>query len=194
MPQHKPTKPTFASADEALADYERRLGKSAATWSYHNKDGKLIGVVARWNKADGKKDIRPVSLNCSGWKQEGMAEPRPLYRLPEVLTATGRIYIAEGEKCVDEFRSLGLVATTSPHGAQSADKADWTVLAGKDEIVINSDGDPAGEKYADNVIAQLAKLTPRPTIKVLRLAGLPAGGDIHDWLEDRDAIEPDALR
>ena len=194
QPKATKPKPTFPTAEAALADYERHLGPRAATWSYHDQHGNQIGVVARWNKADGKKDIRPVSLNCTGWKQEGMAEPRPLYRLPEVLTATGRIYIAEGEQCVDDFRSIGLVATTSPHGAQSADKADWTVLAGIAEIVINPDDDPAGEKYVADVIAQISKLTPRPRIKILRLAGLPAGGDIHDWLEDRDAIEPDALR
>ncbi len=194
QPKTTKPKPTFPTVEAALADYERHLGPRAATWNYHDQHGNQIGVVARWNKADGKKDIRPVSLNCTGWKQEGMTEPRPLYRLPEVLTTTGRIYIAEGEQCVDDFRSIGLVATTSPHGAQSADKADWTVLAGIAEIVINPDDDPAGEKYAADVIAQVSKLTPRPTIKILRLAGLPAGGDIHDWLEDRDAIEPDALR
>ena len=194
LPKAKKEKRIFATADEALVDYERHLGPRAATWSYHDQHGNQIGAVARWNKADGKKDIRPVSLNCTGWTQEGMAEPRPLYRLLEVLTTTGRIYIPEGEQCVDDFRSIGLVATTSPHGAQSADKADWSVLAGKAEIVISPDNDDAGEKYKADVIAQVSKLSPRPRIKILRLVGLPAGGDIHDWLEDRDAIEPDALR
>ena len=194
QPKTTKPKPTFPTAEAALADYERHLGPRAATWNYHDRDGQKVGAVARWNKADGKKDIRPVSLNCSGWKQEGMAEPRPLYHLPEVLTAKGRVYVTEGELCVDEFRSIGLVATTSPHGAQSADKADWSVLAGMSEVVIVPDNDAAGEKYTADVVTQLSKLSPRPTIKILRLAGLPAGGDIHDWLEDRDAIEPDALR
>lgn len=194
QPKATKSKPTFLTAEAALADYERHKGPCAARWSYHNTDGKEIGIVARWNLPHGKKDIRPISLNCTIWKQEGMAEPRPLYLLPEVLSAKGRVYVAEGELCVDEFRSIGLIATTSPHGAQSAGKADWSSLAGKAEVVIVPDNDPAGEKYADDVIVQLSKLTPRPTIKILRLAGLPVGGDIHDWLEDRDAIEPDALR
>lgn len=188
------TKRVFATAGEALADFERYMGPRAAAWTYHDRQGKPIGVVARWNQPDGTKTIRPVSLNCAGWKQEGMAEPRPLYRLQEVLAAENRVYVCEGEKCVEAFRSLGLVATTSPHGAQSADKADWSVLAGKTEIIINPDNDAAGEKYAATVISQLAKLSPRPTIKILRLPDLRDGGDIHDWLEDHDATEPEVLR
>lgn len=195
--EHKPTKPpkpTFPTAEAALADYERHLGQRSATWEYHDRAGNLVGVVSRWNKADGKKDIRPVSLTCMGWKQEGMRTPRPLYRLPEVIEATGPIFVCEGEKCADALRSIGLVGTTSPHGAQSASKADWSVLAGKTQVIIVPDNDSSGEKYASDVIAQLWKLTPRPAIKLLHLPGLPEGGDIADWLEDRDAIEPDELR
>ena len=193
---HKPTKmkPVFASSKDALLDYEQHLGPRSATWIYHDQTGKPVGIVARWNQPDGKKTIRPVSLNCSGWKQEGLAEPRPLYRLPEVLAATGRIYVCEGEGCADAFKSIGLVATTSPHGAQSANKADWSVLAGKQEIILVPDNDSAGEKYAVDVASQLAKLSPRPT-KILRLPNLPAGGDIVDWIGDHgDAATPDALR
>ncbi len=190
---HKP-KPTFATAEDALSEYGRHMGKPVATWTYHDRHGKPVGVVARWNMPNGSKEFRPVSLNGSGWKQEGMTEPRPLYRLPEVLTANGRIYVAEGEGCVDDFRSVGLVATTSPNGSQSAAKADWSVLAGKIEIVIVPDNDVPGEKYAADVVAQLSNLSPRPMIKILRLTGLPVGGDIHDWLDQRDATEPDALR
>lgn len=194
QPKKTKAKPIFATSDEALADYERSMGSCAASWVYHDQHGKPIGIVARWNLPNGKKDIRPVSLNCSGWKHEGMAEPRPLYRLPELIKATGRVYVVEGEKCAEALRSIGLTATTSPHGAQSADKTDWSVLAGKTEVVINPDNNQAGEKYAADVIAQLSKLSPPPTIKVLRLANLPEGGDIVDWLDSHDAQEPESLR
>ena len=89
---NKPTKTkrTFASSEDALRDYEQRLGPRSATWIYHDRTGKLVGIVARWNQPDGVKTFRPVSLNCTGWIQEGLPEPKPLYRLPETLAATGR--------------------------------------------------------------------------------------------------------
>ena len=195
-PAQKPSKtsPVFVTADEALRDYERRMGPRAASWEYHGPDDQLVGIVARWNLPDGKKQIRPVSLNGTGWKQEGMAEPRPLYRLPELIRASGRVFVPEGEKCVEELRSLGLDATTSPHGAQSAGKADWSVLAGKPEIIVMPDNDDAGEQFMRDVVAQLWKLSPRPVVRVLRLPDLSKGGDIADWIAEHDAIEPEALR
>lgn len=186
--------PAFATADAALRDYERRMGPCAASWEYHDRDNRLVGIVARWNGADGKKQIRPISLNGTEWTQEGMPEPRPLFRLPELLQTQQRIFVPEGEKCVEAMRSVGLVATTSPHGAQSAAKADWSVLAGKPEVVILPDCDDAGEKFAADVLGQLSRLSPRPAVRILRLTGLSKGGDIADWIEERDATEPDALR
>jgi len=38
----------------------------------------------RWDTAHGK-DIRPVSKTAEGWIIGGMPEPRPLYRLPDLL-------------------------------------------------------------------------------------------------------------
>jgi putative DNA primase/helicase len=73
------------------------------------------------------------------WIIGGMPEPRPLYGLPD-LADIKRAYVAEGEKAADAARSIGLVATTSPHGSKSAEKADWSPLAGK-EVVILPDND-----------------------------------------------------
>lgn len=181
----------YPTAAAAVAALESRLGKRAATWTYHDAGGEPVGMVVRWNLADGKKDIRPVSKNCKGWFVGGMSEPRPLYCLPDIGDAL-RVYIPEGEKCVDSLRSVGLKATTSPHGAKSATKADWRPLAGR-EVVLLPDNDKPGEQYANDVAAILAKLTPAPTVRVLRLPGLPEGGDIFDWLLE-NADEPHILQ
>ncbi|MFM9964929.1 MAG: AAA family ATPase [Planctomycetaceae bacterium] len=194
-PPPKPkAKPIFATAEDAVTAYCGSLGKPVAAWSYHDRADKFVGAVVRWNMSDGKKEYRPVSLNGSGWLQQGMSEPRPLYGLPNVIAATGRIYVLEGEKAVDAARRIGLTATTSPHGSQSAAKADWSVMDGKPEIVCVPDNDAAGEQYISDIIGIVSCLTSPPKIKILRLAGLPPGGDIADWLDQRDAIEPDALR
>ena len=115
--------------------------------------------------------------------------PLPLYRLPEVLAAR-RVYVVEGEKAADRLRDLGVVATTSSHGAGSAAKADWSPLAGV-EAVFLPDHDRPGEGYLASALGLLAAVDPPPRVKVVRLgalwstdAAIPEGADAVDWLDD----------
>lgn len=179
--------PTFPTAAAAVAALERMHGKRSALWTYRDAQGDPVGVVARWDTPKGKV-IRPASKNCTGWKLGGMDEPRPLYRLPELLARGGeRVYIVEGEKSADAATACGLLCTTSPHGSKSAGKADWTPLAGRD-IVILPDHDEPGEAYAADV-AKLATKAGASSVRVVRLVDLwpdmPDGGDIADLLESR---------
>ena len=194
--KRKQSVPTiFATAAEAVAELERQNGPRAAAWTYQRANSTPMGLVIRWNNATGK-DIRPVSKTPTGWIIGGMSEPRPLYRLPELLARSGeRVLVCEGEKATDAAAGLGYLATTSPHGSQSASKADWTPLAGR-EVVILPDADEAGEKYAADVAAILAKLTLPATVRVVRLCDawpqLPKGGDMADVVEGGEA--PDAIK
>jgi hypothetical protein len=182
----------FATADEAVAELERRHGKRSALWTYRDPQGKPVGVVVRWDNPDGK-DIRPAARHAGGWRIGAMPEPRPLYGLPG-LAAAKRVVVCEGEKASDAARSLGFVATTSAGGSQAAGKTDWRPLAGK-EVWIMPDNDAPGRKYADTVASILAKLAPAPTLRVVELPELPEGGDIVDWIDAHgDAAEPDAMR
>lgn len=189
----KPAGKTFATAADAVAALERRQGPRSAMWTYHDAHGEPVGVVVRWNLPGGKKDIRPVARVGDEWIVGGMPEPRPLYGLPD-LAGAAIVFVCEGEKAADAARSLGLVATTSPHGAASASKADWRPLAGK-QVVILPDNDPPGRKYADAVAGLVANLTPAPVVKVVELPGLPDHGDLVEWIEAHgDAAEPNAMR
>lgn len=89
--------------------------------------------------------------------------------------------MCEGEKAADALRSIGLTATTSAHGAKSADKTDWRPLAGK-EVILWPDNDAAGRTYIESVIAILTKLTPTPAMKLLQVDDFPAGGDAADFV------------
>ncbi len=177
----KPTAKTFATAADAVAELERQHGPRSAHWTYRDASGEPVGVIVRWNLSDGGKDIRPVSRHGDKWIIGGMPEPRPLYALPDLADA-GQVCVTEGEKAADAARSIGLIGTTSAHGSQSADKTDWTPLAGK-RVVILPDNDETGEKYANAVISALAKLTPMPLVKVVNLPGLSEHDDIVEWIE-----------
>jgi len=122
-----------------------------------------------------------------------MPFPRPLFGLPELADAK-RVFVVEGEKCVEAARSIGLTATTSPHGSKSASKADWSPLAGK-EIVILPDADTAGQSFTQTAAAMLSRLALQPTIKIVALPGLPEGGDIFDFIQSRrKTMDDDAIR
>ena len=111
----------------------------------------------------------------------------PLYHLDEVGKADV-VYITEGEKCADLVRGLGLIATTSAHGAKSAAETDWTPLAGK-TLGFLPDNDSPGEKYLNDVAKIVGKLNPKPLLKVIRLPLKNDGDDIQQWLEQ---VAPDS--
>lgn len=182
-PTRKIASPAFLTATEAVESLERSNGQRAAMWTYHDGRGEPIGVVVRWDSPDGGKAIRPVSKGPDGqWRICAMPTLRPLYELPDLADADC-IYVCEGEKAADAGQSIGFVATTSSGGSNAAGKSDWRPLAGK-QIVIIPDNDPPGEKYAKDVIEELSKLRPAPTVKVVRLADqwtdLPTSGDLAD--------------
>jgi putative DNA primase/helicase len=166
------------SSDAVVRSYEARLGRHAAQWVYTDSAGRHVGTVLRWNGPDGKKTIRPVSLIDGVWTNKAMPSPRPLYRLPE-LEAAETVYVTEGEKAADAMRLVGFVATTSSHGSQSAEKTDWSPLAGK-RVVILPDNDESGREYAADVVGLLRQLDPPPTIRILEIPDLPPAGDVAD--------------
>lgn len=186
---------TFATACDAVAELERRHGTRSALWTYHDMHGEPVGVVVQWNLPAGKKDIRPASRHSDEWRIGGMAEPRPLYGLPDLADAI-RVYICEGEKAADAVRSIGLIATTSAHGCESQGKTNWKPLTGK-EIILLPDNGPPDRKFADAVAALLAKLTPAPVVKLVELPDLPDlpyQGDAADFVDAREGTDADELR
>jgi 5S rRNA maturation endonuclease (ribonuclease M5) len=170
--------------------------KPDVVWHYHNADGSDAGAVFRWNLTDDQKEIRQVSAAPGGWITSAMREPRPLYRLPEILDAT-EVWICEGEKSADSAVSLGLQATTSAGGSKAAEKSDWQPLDGK-RVYILPDNDEPGEKFARDVVELIRRQAPNATIEVKRLKEdwpiIPDGGDVFDWSEQFDSADARTLR
>jgi putative DNA primase/helicase len=188
-----------------------RYGSPSKTWPYCSADGELVGYAARFDftAADGApaKDVLPVTF-CDlgngkrGWRSKGIPDPRPLYRLPEILqNREACLIVAEGEKSADAAALLfpDMVATTPMHGAKSPHKTDWSVVAGR-TVVIATDHDQAGREFGDRVhdllveagVPCILHLHPERLAawiwqdgkKVLREGEIPQGWDIADALTE----------
>ena len=176
--QGKPT------PEAAIAPVVKQLGEPANSWTYYElHDGQKfpLMLVYRFDLADGTKQFRPVHVSEDGWRLGDPPGLLPLYNIPEI-TAAETVVVLEGEKCCDIVRQLGLAATTSSHGAKSAARTDWTLLAAKNVIII-PDNDEAGEAYALGVAFILTTLNPKATVRILRLPLKEKGHDIEEWLK-----------
>ena len=126
------------------------------------------------------KSFRQRHLNGGGewtWNMEGVR--RVIYHLPEVLSASSTVYLVEGEKDVDNLRAAGLVATTSPAGANNW-KPDYSQYFQDKKVVIIPDKDKAGYKYANAATESLKDKAA--SISVILLPGEDVK-DVSDWLE-----------
>lgn len=178
----------FEQLDDAIRVYTRSMGMHDHRWEYHDANRNLVGVILRWNtEIEGKpgKQIRPISLIDGRWHLRGMPEPRPLYKLPELLNSDGPIIVCEGEKAADAAIACGYNATINPHGSKSAKQADWSVLSDRDVIII-PDLDDAGDAYADDVHRLCAHAK---SVRVVDLSQAWAQLDEGDDLADVLSIE-----
>jgi hypothetical protein len=175
----------YQSPEQAIAGIVKQLGKPTGCWIYQEQGPHELMRVYRFDPPGKNKECRPVYPDANGWHLGDPPGKLPLYHRDE-LDAADTVFVTEGEKCADLVRGLGLVATTSSHGNQSAAKSDWTPLAGKTAVSILPDHDEPGERYAAAVAAILAKLKPPPdAIRIIRLPGLGDGDDIEQWLEQQ---------
>lgn len=140
------------------------------------------------------KSFRQLSPTHDGkWAATAPPKPWPLYNQKR-LAAADRIVVVEGERCVHALHNLGIVATTSPGGANNAANADWSPLSGK-RVVLWPDHDDAGRKYADAVAAALEAF---PGCKVQRIdpanLGVLTKGDAVDFIAICEREQPGSAR
>lgn len=178
----------FPTESVAAAHVARLLGgRSTGIWVYQDATGDEVFRVVRFDECRGArpKHYRPMHRATDGWHIGDPPGLLPLYGLPELAEAR-TVWVGEGEKCVEIIREVGLIATTNAHGANAVDKTDWTPLAGK-LVVLCPDHDQAGEKHITDIIDRLRRLTPAPTIKIVRLPVTNEGDDIEQFAQVRRA-------
>lgn len=184
-PQHKPR--AWETPEAAARACVPRGAIFEAVFEYP-KNGKPFGAVGRYQFPNDKTFLQ-FHKNGAGWESGGPTGKWPLFRLAEI-PPTGPVHIVEGEKkavaAADVFK---LPATTSPGGAKSAGKTDWTPLAGRD-IYLWPDADEPGLAYAGTVAGILAKLEPSARVKICRLPyEMGTGKDIADFVFEANAFD-----
>ncbi len=178
---------------ETAKDAARRLAKNCiakgfkpqALHEYTDESGFPVYWRIRLKHPDtGEKWIRPM-------KHDGVAfvlgEPpfpeggKPLYLLHRLVANPGApAWIGEGEQCAETLDKLGVLATTSG-AADSTEKADWSIMAGR-TVTIWPDNDEAGRRYAETVARILQGLGCIVRVVDVDALNLPHKGDVVDWL------------
>lgn len=187
VPLAKSDEPTSI---ETFAD--RGLGNPSRCWGYRNEAGMLVSVVARYETETGKQTrpwihARKGNLAKPAWYQKAHPDPRPLYRLPQLLAAPAGsfVLVPEGEKGADAAQTLfpAYVATTSAGGAAAAKATDWGAITGM-IIVILPDHDEPGRRYAADV-ARLSRAAGAASVRAVKWPDeFPEKWDIADPLPD----------
>jgi AAA domain len=147
-----------------------------AEYRYEDENGVHLYDVVRFTP----KTFRIRRPNGE-WGLDGVR--RVLYRLPEIVAAEG-IFICEGEKDFDRLVQLGFKATTNPAGAGKWRNEYSESFPFYAEVVILPDNDEIGRQHAQDVARSLHDRVA--SVKVVNLPGLPAKGDVYDWLDGKD--------
>ena len=157
-----------------------------ATYSYRD----AAGVEVRQKVRYAPKDFRIRHRGeADEWIYKAGPAPAVLYRLPELRQAIAQgatIFVVEGEKDCDRLAAGGLTATTNIEGAATPDqKAKWrsaytAQLAGAARVVLLPDHDAPGRAHMQAIARALQGRVG--DIRLLELPGLPAKGDVSDWL------------
>lgn len=140
------------------------------------------------------KDFRNRRLTGNGyvWNLDGIQ--KPLYNLPEVLTAD-EVLVCEGEKDADNvtaaLRSVGsdglhVAATTNFGGAKEWDDDYNAYFKGK-RVFILADNDNVGRQHAEKIAAGVYPFAYN--VKVINLPGLADKGDVSDFLATHSAAD-----
>jgi putative DNA primase/helicase len=179
-----------ADGSPNLPEIEATKG-SSAFWYYTDRDGNLLCFRVRWDKAEGKKDVKPLTWRrnlASGeekWWLGELPTPLPVYNLFMLASRPKKVLIVEGEKAADAAQRLlpSWCVITWAGGVQRAKYADWSPvidLPAETRIVLWPDNDRPGLE----AMAEVAQCVGCNTEHVRLDPSWPKGYDIADLERD----------
>lgn len=150
--------------------------KTVARYVYQDENGQPLFRVCRTEP----KGFYQQRYENGKWISGLGDTRRVIYHLPEILASNKTIIFCEGEKDVERLRSLSLVATTSPMGANSwnSDFSAW--FKGK-RVACVPDNDAPGKAHIERVAKDLHRTGA--LVKIIVLPGVPEKGDVSDFLD-----------
>jgi len=177
-----------APYDPAYEQWKKEQSGKKEKWihyPYHSEKGEIVfEVVRKPNKSFLQR--RPDGNGGWIWNIKGIT--RVPYRLLEILSHNGVVFIVEGEKCADRLCELGLIATCNNEGAGNWTKDHHGIYLKNHAVVVLPDNDPEGIKHGQNV-ASIQKEVGSPSVKYLLLPNLPPKGDIVDWFDAGHTVD-----
>jgi putative DNA primase/helicase len=189
-------------------------GRPEAHWEYRDVQGRLLGVIYRFIRSDGKgKEVLPcvfarhAASGAQEWRWLSFPEPRPLYlrgpHRPELP-----VLVVEGEKCVD--KSVAVIGdefevVSWPGGGKAVGKADWSSIRDRD-VILWADADAKVYKDKHEHAGQIMLEHEQPGMaamikvaEILRAQGcrvffvdIPPPGTVPDGWDVADLIDAGA--
>lgn len=196
----EPVAPVPEAALASLPNAHPKHGKPWKRWEYRDANGGLLMVVDRYNLSPASGETKPrkvfspltwwrhAATGKGQWQRKGLPEPRPLLNLDKLAADPGApVLVCEGEKSADAAAELmpDYVATCWPNSTNSADKADWAPLAGRN-VVLWPDNDRAGIECMEKLAARLQSAG----VASVRLMSLDHFDRLPDWDGDQAVFAP----
>ena len=195
----------FSSLDRgaAYAEIARVLGLEVAnpvfseapdaTYEYRDASGLIVFQKLRY---PGKRFSQRSQDADGRWQHRIPPGPKPLYNLPDVITANV-VAVCEGEKDCDAVDALNLsqydekgfcrvAATTNFAGAGKWDARYSPYFAGKLALLF-PDNDAVGKCHAQMVAESVSAYAH--AVRIVDLPGLPEKGDVSDYLKEHAGAE-----
>ena len=172
--------PDHTSAYKTLM--ERMAGWLYVTgWFYKDAKGYPVYCVYRFER-NGDKSYRPIGQEKGkGWFIGRPKCKLPVYNLTNILNSRNEtVWIVEGEKPCDALTEIGLLATTSAGGANSARGTDWGTLAGR-KIIVWADNDKSGLQYAHDI----QKILSKEDLTIWQVPDMKEKEDAYEWVQSR---------
>ncbi len=192
-----PVNPEWA-AQRLAASAIRKGFEWEAMHTYTDCNGSALFWRARAkHPGTGEKWIRPMrraGIDYALREPEFPGGKKPLYHLHEIVRADSvlPVFFVEGEGKVDALAKLGMLATTSG-SASNDDKVDLDPLRGK-HVIMWPDNDTPGREHMQRVAAKLRALGCTIQMIEIYALGLPAQGDVIDYLAaHRNATAADLM-
>lgn len=157
--------PVPESARFSIDDFQHAaFGRPSQVWTYRMPGGQIAGWIARYDLAEGEKEVIPFVWgrnNLNGNEEpirRSMPDPRPLYNLDLIDENPEKtVMFSEGEKAADAAKQLfpDWIHTTLPGGGNAIRLVDLSPLSGRLVVVLP---DHDGPGY--NLLLALLALAP----------------------------------